>query len=128
MREAIGDEVEVVAHLQIAVVGDVDGALRPAAMQGGDAGARQVVGMDVARVDVVAGREHRRAARDALARIAAAAIERVDAGNAQQGDGDAAGAAEVTQTLLGIDAAARRARSPAAAGADSSVSAPARSP
>ena len=69
--EAVGDEVEVVAHLQLAVVGDVDRALRPAAMQRGNAGAREIVGMDVAGVDVVGHGEHRRAARDALARIAA---------------------------------------------------------
>ena len=89
--EAIGDEVEVVAHAQIAVVDDVDDALRPAAMQRGDAGARQVVGVDVAGVDVVDGGEHRRAAHDALARIAAGAIERVDARDAQhRRDGTAA--------------------------------------
>ena len=52
-------------------------------MQRGDAGARQVVGVDVVGVDVVGGGEHRRAARQALARIAAGAVERIDAGNAQ---------------------------------------------
>ena len=68
----VGGEVEVVAHLQLAVVDDVDDALRPAAVQRGDAGARQVVGMDVVGVDVVVGREHRFAAAEALARVAAA--------------------------------------------------------
>ena len=83
--QQVGDEVEVVAHLQLAVVADVDGALRQAAVQRRDAGARQVVGMDVVRVDVVVGaRAPACRARSALARIAAGAIERVDAGHAQQ--------------------------------------------
>ena len=80
----VGGEIEVVAHLHLGVVAGVDRALRQAAVQRGDAGARQVVGMDVVGVDVVGGREHRRAARQALARMPAGAVAGIDAGNAQQ--------------------------------------------
>ena len=53
----VGGEIEVVAHLQRAVVADVDRTLRQAALQRGDAGARQVVGVDMVGVDVVRGGE-----------------------------------------------------------------------
>jgi hypothetical protein len=49
-------QVEVVPHLEGGVVIDVVDALRLAVPQGGDAGTRQVVGVDVVGVDVVLGR------------------------------------------------------------------------
>jgi hypothetical protein len=102
----VGRQVEVVAHAQLAVVAGVQHALRQPAVQRGHAGARQVVGVDVVGVDVVLGRQHRRAALQALARVAAGAVAGVDAGHAQdvtaaplRGRTSAAG--------LGIDAAPR---------------------
>jgi hypothetical protein len=53
----VGGEVEVVAHLDLAVVADIDRALRQPAVQRRNASAREVVGMDVVGVDVVTGRE-----------------------------------------------------------------------
>ena len=61
----------------------MDGALRPRPRQRGHTGAGQVIGMDVVGVDVVLGPQHRRAAQQTFARMAAFAILRVDAGNAK---------------------------------------------
>ena len=57
----VGRQVEVVAHLQLAVVAGVVDALRPPAPQRRGQRARQVVGVDVVGVDVVLGAQHRRA-------------------------------------------------------------------
>ena len=76
-------------------------------MERGDAGPRQVVGVDVAGVDVVGRGQHRRAAGQALARIAAGAVEGVDAGHTQDRHGDAAGAAEDAPARFRIGAPAR---------------------
>ena len=60
---------------------DPTGATTP---QGRHAGARQVVGVDVVGVDVVFMPQQRAAAPHPLARIAAIAVERIDARDAQQ--------------------------------------------
>ncbi len=100
----IGGEVEVVAHAQLGVVADVVDALGRAPVQCRDAGTRQVVGMDVVGVDVVLAHQHRRAAREALARMARP-VGGVDARHAQHAHPHAARASEVAHSRLGIGAA-----------------------
>ncbi len=82
----IGDSVEPRAHLHLAVVADVVRAIRAPAEQRGDDRVREIVGVDVIRVHVVVGGEHRRALLGPLERQAR---WRVDAGHAQDRQRDA---------------------------------------
>ncbi len=99
-----GHTVEMIAHAQLGVVACVIDALRRTAEQRSHTRARQIVGMDVVGVDVVSGLEHRIAASKPVARIAAGAVERVDAGDAQDVHAARTLAAERTQPAFGIHA------------------------
>jgi hypothetical protein len=55
-------------HLELGVVATLYARLGRAVEHRGDRRAREIVGVDVVRVDIVVGREHRRAVTDALER------------------------------------------------------------
>src|SRR5262245_39826611 len=56
---AVGDEIEVVAHLELGVVARVVDPRRRVELQGPDADRREIVGVDVVRIDVPVGAQPR---------------------------------------------------------------------
>jgi hypothetical protein len=105
--ESIGHAVEILAHLQLRIVGDVVGAVRPSMLQRGAAGGRQIVGMDVVGEDIVCRLQSRGALLQPFHRQA---ITGIDPGRTQDADGDTGAAPESAQLTFGIQTtdAARR--------------------
>ena len=95
--------VEIVAHAQIGIVDYIVGAVGLASANGGNTGGGQVVGMDVVGEYIICGLKRRQGFVQALQRQA---IGGVDAGGAQDADGDAIACAPLAQGLFGVDAAA----------------------
>ena len=101
-RECIGDAVEVVGHLEAGIIDHVIDAVTAATPQSGDAGRRQVIGMDVVGEHIVTVDQRRQAFLQALQRQA---IGRVNAGRAQDGNSDTGRPPPGPQAALGGDAA-----------------------
>src|SRR5262245_7460611 len=104
---AVGDEIEVVAHLELGVVARVVDPRRRVELQGPDADRREIVGVDVVRTAVRVGARHRRCFRASLERQA---IWGVDARNAQDHELAVSCRTPSLQHLLGVDAAPRALR------------------
>ena len=81
--KVVSHPVEVIAHAHVGVVAGMHDAAGAAPPQRGQAGTRQVIGVDVVGVDVVVWLQHRAAFAHAFTRVTAFAVQRIDAGDAQ---------------------------------------------
>ena len=98
----VGNGVEVFAHLEPRVVGDVVTAIRAAVAQGGDNDSGEVVGLDVVGIHVLIGMQ---CGQLTLQSFKWQSVAGVDARYAQDADAAALAAGEIAQYRLGVEAA-----------------------
>lgn len=103
-REAVGEQVVILAHAQAAVVHDIENPPATGTEERRTGQPGKIVGMDVVGKHVVFRRQHRIAALQARQRQTVGGI---DARRAQDGERRAMTAGKAAQTAFGIDAAAR---------------------
>ncbi len=102
--EGVGDAVEVVGHFQVRVIDRIVGAIGGAAPDRRATGGGEIIGVNVVGIHVLGGDQRWHRLLQARQRQP---VGGVDAGRAQDADGDAAARPPGPQPAFGIDAALR---------------------